>query len=182
MTIIARRTAIGAALLAASLSVAPLAHAQDQATAPANATAPDAPFVDPSVPVMSPAQAAGATPIAGDAVYKAFHEEAGIKRVVHDMLKRVTTDPRIERHFEGVNLHRLSKLLAEEFCYLAGGPCQYTGDDIKTSHQGLEITDSDFNALVEDLQKAMDQEGVPFPAQNRLLANLAPMQRMVVTK
>ncbi len=53
---------------------------------------------------------------------------------------------------------------------------------MKTSHKDMGLQDADFNALVENLQKAMDQEGVPFRAQNRLLAKLAPMQRSVVTR
>ena len=41
---------------------------------------------------------------------------------------------------------------------------------------------ADFIALVENLQKAMDREGVPFRMQNRLLAKLAPQQRVVVQR
>ena len=39
-----------------------------------------------------------------------------------------------------------------------------------------------FNALVEDLQIAMDKRGIPFRAQNRLLAKLAPMYREIETR
>ncbi len=46
----------------------------------------------------------------------------------------------------------------------------------------MGLQNRDFNDLAEDLQKAMDKEGVSFPAQNRLLAKLAPMQRAIVTK
>jgi hemoglobin len=37
-------------------------------------------------------------------------------------------------------------------------------------------------ALVENLQWAMRREDVPFPAQNRLLAKLAPMRRVIVER
>lgn len=46
----------------------------------------------------------------------------------------------------------------------------------------MGVTNKDFNALVENLQWAMDKEGVPFAVQNRLLAKLAPMQRKVVER
>ena len=49
-------------------------------------------------------------------------------------------------------------------------------------HAGLGIREADFNALVEDLQKAMDAQGVPFRAQNKLLAKLAPMHREIITR
>jgi hemoglobin len=45
----------------------------------------------------------------------------------------------------------------------------------------MEITKTDFNALVEVLQKSMDAQGVDFSSQNQLLAKLAPMHRDVIT-
>jgi hemoglobin len=50
------------------------------------------------------------------------------------------------------------------------------------THKGLHLHNADFNAVVEDLQKAMDALSIPFPTQNRLLARLAPMQRDIVTR
>lgn len=46
----------------------------------------------------------------------------------------------------------------------------------------LGLDRADFNALVEDLQIAMNQRGIPFRSQNKLLAVLAPMHREVITK
>ena len=125
---------------------------------------------------------AGATPIAGDSVYKAFHEKDGIQRIIDDFIVRVTTDPRIKHRFEDANLQRLNLLLVQQVCYLTGGPCEYTGKDMKTTHAAMGLRNDDFNALAEDLQLSMDREGVAFNAQNQLLAKLAPMQRMIVTK
>ena len=50
------------------------------------------------------------------------------------------------------------------------------------AHKGLHLTNADFNAVVEDLQKAMDEVGLPFRTQNRFLARLAPMHHQVVTR
>jgi hemoglobin len=128
------------------------------------------------------ANPAGADAIPGDGVYKAFHEQAGIDRIIDDFVGRITTDPRISERFKGANLVRLRFELKAQVCYLTGGPCTYTGKDMKTAHAGMDLKNLDFNALAEDLQLAMDKERVSFPAQNRLLAKLAPMQRAVVTK
>ncbi len=131
-------------------------------------------------PMVMPA--AGATPIAGDAVYKAFHEQAGIQRIMDDFVPRITSDPRIKDRFATTNLDRLKLMLVQQVCYLTGGPCQYTGRDMKEVHSSLGLQNLDFNALAEDLQFSMDKEKVSFPAQNQLLAKLAPMQRAIVTK
>jgi hemoglobin len=154
------RPLIAAALAAASLAAQP-AFADDMAAAGSNA---------------------GATPIAGDSVYKAFHEKAGIQRIMDDFIVRVTTDPRIERRFAGANLQRLNLLLVQQVCYLTGGPCEYTGKDMRAAHEAMGLKDDDFNALAEDLQLSMDREGVSFTAQNALLQKLAPMEHVIVTK
>lgn len=162
-----------ALLIAAALGLA----------APALADEPTAADIKAQMMAETPNNAAaGAKPMAGDAVYRAFHEKAGIERVAGDLINRAVADPRIGARFKDAKLPRLKRLLAQQFCYLTGGPCDYTGDDMKAVHQGLGLKDSDFNALAEDLQLSMDKEGVPFRAQNALLAKLAPMERTVVTK
>ncbi len=125
---------------------------------------------------------AGGNPIGGMSVYKAFHEQPGIDRVIDDSVDRWVADPRISKRFEGRNLVRLRLELKAQVCYLVGGPCAYAGKDMKAAHAGMGLENLDFNALAEDLQLAMNKEHVPFPAQNRLLAKLAPMQRAIVTK
>ncbi len=125
---------------------------------------------------------AGADPFEGAALFEAFNGEAGISRVVDDMVDRNLADPRIKDIFAASDLVRLRRTLKEQFCFILNGPCDYTGMDMKSSHADHGITNREFNALVENLQLAMNTEGVPFRAQNKLLAKLAPMQRDVVTR
>ena len=125
---------------------------------------------------------AGADPFEGTALFEAFNGEAGISRVVDDMVDRNLADPRIKDIFAASDIVRLRRTLKEQFCFILNGPCDYTGMDMKSSHADHGITNREFNALVENLQLAMNTEGVPFRAQNKLLAKLAPMQRDVVTR
>jgi hemoglobin len=125
---------------------------------------------------------AGAEPYAGEALFQAFNGQAGIGRIVDGTVDRSVKDPRIAEIFKASDLVRLRRTLKEQFCYLLGGPCAYTGRDMKSVHKDQGLQNADFNALVEHLQAAMDAEGVPFRAQNRLLAKLAPMQRDVVER
>jgi len=105
-----------------------------------------------------------------------------LTKVVDDMLALALADARIKDSFKDTNMKRLAKLITEQFCELSGGPCTYSGDPMKEVHQGLGLSNMQFNALVEDLQMAMDQSQVPSHTQNKLLALLAPMQRVIVTK
>ncbi|WP_339524909.1 group I truncated hemoglobin [Pseudomonas sp. EA_35y_Pfl2_R111] len=117
-----------------------------------------------------------------DSLYRDLGEQAGITRIVEGMLLNIAADPRIVRHFENIDIVRLRDKLVEQICVEAGGPCTYTGDSMEESHKGQSLTPSDFNALVENLQDAMSAQGVPMPAQNRLLARLAPMRAQVIDR
>jgi len=125
---------------------------------------------------------AGATPRTDPALFNAFHGKEGLQRISDSLVDRAAADPRIADIFKSQDLVRLKRTLAEQFCYLLDGGCDYSGRDMKTAHKDLGVQDADFNALVEDLQWSMDKEGVSFRAQNKLLAILAPMHRTVVTK
>ena len=117
-----------------------------------------------------------------DSLYRELGEQAGITRIVEGMLLNIAADPRIVRHFENIDIERLRDKLMEQICVEAGGPCTYTGDSMEESHKGQNLTPSDFNALVENLQEAMSAQNVPMPAQNRLLARLAPMRAQVIDR
>ena len=117
-----------------------------------------------------------------DSLYRDLGEQAGITHIVEGMLLNIAADPRIVRHFENIDIVRLRDKLVEQICVEAGGPCTYTGDSMEESHKGQHLTPSDFNALVENLQDAMSAQGVNMPAQNRLLARLAPMRAQIIDR
>ena len=117
-----------------------------------------------------------------DSLYRALGEQAGIEAVVEGMLLKIASDTRIVQHFEDVDIQRLRDKLVEQFCMEAGGPCTYTGDSMEESHTGLDLTPSDFNALVENLQAAMTDQGVAITTQNLLLARLAPMREQIIDR
>jgi hemoglobin len=137
-----------------------------------------------SAPTLAadPVGAAGATPMPNQAVFEAFHGKAGIDRIVDTLITLSVVDPRISDIFKNQDLPHLRQMLDEQICYILDGPCLYSGKDMHTAHKDMGLQMSDFNALVENLQAAMDKEGVPFRAQNKLLAKLAPMERTVVVR
>jgi len=115
-----------------------------------------------------------------DAVFAALGGLPGIERIVDGLLLELVEDRRIAHHFADANILRLREKLIEQLCVESGGPCTYTGDSMQASHAGRGYRDADFNALVECLQASMRAERVPFEAQNRLLARLAPMHDDIV--
>jgi len=119
---------------------------------------------------------------AEDALFADMGGQAGIDRIVDASVDNYLADDRIKTIFDESNIDRLRAEFKVQFCQIAGGPCQYKGHDMTMAHKGLHLTNADFNAVVEDLQDAMDKAGLPFATQNRFLARLAPMQRQVVSR
>lgn len=117
-----------------------------------------------------------------DSLFKDLGGMAKIERITSRLLDLTFTDPRTAPQFRQTKRDRLEKLLNDQFCELTGGPCTYKGVNMKKSHIKLGITEREFNAMVEQLQAAMDAEGIPFRTQNRFLALLAPMKRDIVER
>ena len=113
-------------------------------------------------------------------LYQELGGEAGVTLIVEDLLFRVLDNPRISHLFADSDMLRLREKLIEQICAESDGPCTYSGDDMQTAHAGRNITDADFNALVEDLLEVMQARGVPVAAQNRLIKRLAPMHGDIV--
>lgn len=166
--------ALAVALTAATLT----AHAQSMdAPAPAPAPAPAAEAVmDPTAPNPAPVH----PELVG--VFEDFGGMSGMTALMDDFMAIMLDDPRLRPFFENTDQARIKRQLAEQFCAILGGGCAYSGRDMRETHAGFAIDRADFNALVEDLQIAMDRRGIPFRAQNRLLAILAPMHREVINR
>lgn len=109
-----------------------------------------------------------------------FGGEAAVQQVAADLVERLLVNPRIAHHFEFIDSDNLRDRLAELFCVELGGGCEYQGLSMVDAHLGLDINEAEFNALVEDLQAAMTAQRIPLPAQNALLARLAPMRPDII--
>ena len=117
-----------------------------------------------------------------NAFYQDLGGAEGVRAIVADFVDIMLADARVAASFEGVDQDRLRDKLAEQFCVASGGPCTYTGKSMAEVHEDMKVNHRQFNATVEDLQRAMAQQGVSSRLQNRLLARLAPSRRDIVTK
>ncbi len=126
--------------------------------------------------------AAPASARADESLYARLGGQAALETVVDGLLQRATRDPRIQEFFKDTNVRHLRTQLVEQLCAASGGPCRYEGETMKNAHAAMGLRTAHFNALVEDLQDALDAAGVPFALQGELLALLAPMHRDIVTR
>ncbi len=113
-------------------------------------------------------------------LYNALGGKAGVDALAATYIDRLATNPATRRSFAGSNLARIKRNLADELCELAGGPCRYASDPIRTVHANLGISEAEFFAGVQLLRDLMRERHVPLGTANELLALLAPMKPDVV--
>ena len=119
----------------------------------------------------------------GPSLYKRLGGREGIALVVGDFTANMAADPRVNERFKGMKppeVERFKSNLADQICDATGGPCSYVGKDMKKAHEGMKITEAEWNATVENLVKALDKNNVPAQAKQELLALLGPMKKDIV--
>ena len=115
-------------------------------------------------------------------LYDRLGGKGAIQAVVDDFIGNVAADARINQRFANADIPRLKTKLVEQICEASGGPCKYTGATMLDAHRGMNVTDGEFNALVEDLVKALDKFKVPSQEKGELLSALGGMKPQIVGK
>jgi hemoglobin len=123
---------------------------------------------------------ATAPPAPPKPLYDRLGGKPAVEAVVDEFLKRVAADKRINGRFFNTDIPRLRGLLVEFMCSATGGPCQYTGRDMRSAHAGFQLVEEEFNALVEDLVGALDKFNVPKKEKDELLGALGPLAKEIV--
>ena len=120
---------------------------------------------------------------------KTLYERLGgydaISAVVEDFLGRLGKDPMFDRFGpgRGTDSHQRAKqLIKDQLCAYTGGPCVYIGRDMATSHQGLKITQKEWDASVQHLKESLDQLKVPEKEQKELLALVDKLKGDIIEK
>jgi len=116
-------------------------------------------------------------------LYKRLGGREGIALVVGDFVTNMANDPRVNARFKDMkppDVEKLKSHLADQICDATGGPCSYLGRDMKAAHKGMNISEAEWNATVENLVKALDKNKVGEREQKQLLAALGPMKSDIV--
>jgi hemoglobin len=115
-------------------------------------------------------------------LYDRLGGKDSISLVVNDFVDTTAKNEKIKQYFLNTDLKNLKEKLVEQICEASGGPCKYTGKDMKTVHATMKLTEEDFNALVGDLVQSLDKFKVGEQEKNELLTALGGMKGDIVTQ
>jgi hemoglobin len=119
-------------------------------------------------------------PTAAPSLYQRLGGHDAITAVVDDAIANIATDPRINPRFSSAAISPLKSKLVALLCARTGGPCTYTGLDMSSAHEDMNIRDDEFDALVDDLVKSLNKFKVPAREQRELLVILGQMRNAIV--
>ena len=113
-------------------------------------------------------------------LYDRLGGKDAIVAVVEEFSGRCAADARINQKFARTDIGRLRSMLVDQVCEATGGPCKYSGRDMKEAHLGMGVTSGEFNVLVGNLIATLNQFKVPQAEPDELLGALAPMKGDIV--
>jgi hemoglobin len=120
---------------------------------------------------------------------KSLYERVGgynaLAAVVDDFVGRLVGDKQFEKFFIGHSTDskkRIRQHILDQFCAATGGPCIYTGREMKTSHAGLGITNAEWDAAAKHLVASLDKFKVPEKEKGEILAFVTSLKKDIVEK
>jgi hemoglobin len=180
----ARAAAALLSIAIAGCSVLRPMHTAPAAGAPAPAAVPAS--ADAAAPVANgPATVAPLAAKEGPSLYHRLGGYDGIAAFTDDFLGRATNDPVIVPFFKGLtaaDLQRIRQHLVEQICAATGGPCFYTGKDMKAAHAELEITPAVWNAFTGHLNETVAHFKIGDRERNELVAFVNSIKPDIVNK
>ena len=99
---------------------------------------------------------------------KSLYERLGgydaIFAVTNDLLDRMEKDPQLGRFWQhrgedGVKRER--QLIVDFLCASSGGPLYYKGRDMKLSHKGMRISESDWTIFLNHADATLKAFNIP---------------------
>ena len=107
---------------------------------------------------------------------KTLYERLGgydaIAALANDLLPRMQADAQLGRFYQHRGedgLRRSRQILIDYLCSSAGGPLYYTGRDMKITHKGMKISESDWSAFLGYLNDTLDTLQVSQPERKEVV-------------
>jgi len=106
---------------------------------------------------------------------KTLYERLGgaeaIRKLANDIAENHMANPLIKTRFDIVeDMDKTKQLVFEFICAGTGGPQAYTGRDMLTAHTGMNVSEQEFIAVVDDILHAMEQNNLGEAEKKDMLA------------
>lgn len=102
-------------------------------------------------------------------LYERLGGGEGITRIASALVDNHMKNPLVAPRFANSDLAKVKKLAAEFFITGSGGPAIYSGKDLAEAHRGMNISDNEFMAVIDDVMAALTSSGIGDPEKAEVL-------------
>lgn len=113
-------------------------------------------------------------------LYERLGRRPRIEEIVEVIWTNHTTNPLIKQRYVNSDPDNVKRLVTEMCCAGFGGPESYTGRDMITAHTGMNINDTEFIAVVDDVLDALEKCNVGKRERDEILAILYSLKPEIV--
>lgn len=113
-------------------------------------------------------------------LYERLGGEEKIHAIANSILDNHLANPVVNNRYVNSVREDVIPKLVSFLCEGTGGPQKYIGRDMLTIHRGMNISEQEFMAVLDDIMAALQEHGVGEREQQELLyANYALRQKIV---
>ena len=114
-------------------------------------------------------------------LYQRLGSAAGISTLVDDAMAAHMSNPLVKSRFQNIkDLDHAKKMAREFFCAGAGGPEAYTGKDMVGAHTGMNISEQEYLAVMDDIIGAMVKNKLDEGTQKDVIAILYSLKGQII--
>jgi hemoglobin len=114
-------------------------------------------------------------------LYERLGSRAGITRITQQLMKNHLANPLVKSRYEqSEDLARVERRAIEFFCAGTGGTESYSGSDMLATHRGMNISEQEFVAVLDDAMDALEQCGIETSTRNEVLGILWSLKKDIV--
>src|SRR5512139_844967 len=114
-------------------------------------------------------------------LYERLGKAEGIARIVDDVIVAHLRNPIVKSRFENVkDLEHAKRMAREFFCAGSGGPEAYTGKDMLAAHKGMNISEQEYLAVMDDIVGALEKHQVGEATRNDVIAILYSLKGNII--
>ena len=120
---------------------------------------------------------------ANQSLYQRLGGYEAIAAATDELLSRLQSDPQLRDYWKGAsndNRRKARQLIVDYMVHASGGPAFYTGRDMATSHQGMRISASDWDAFMRHSADTLDHFAVPPREKEEVLAFFSSLRGDIV--
>jgi len=93
-------------------------------------------------------------------LYERLGGEQKIRNITENILDNHLNNPKVSVRYQDSDREKTIRIVSEFICAGTGGPQEYTGKDMLTTHRGMNINETEFLAVVDDIMAALDSNSI----------------------